>query len=856
MLKEKMKSLLGPVLLLLVILAGVLAVTFMKEPEEEEEIVKVNSYEGGEQDIVLENDKLKFVMDPTTTQFSITVKSSGEIWYSNPQDADQDSVALNTDKDNLQSTLLLTYSTINGVDTLYSNYKYSMQSHIYNIDATDDMIKINYSIGEVEKEFYIPTVLTEERWNELIEVMEVSESTMVKDYYKKYDINDLDKKDDKDALLEQYPILADSVIYVLREGVKDNLKSKFEGFFENAGYTMEEYQEDKELYAGEAISDKPVFNVTMEYSLDEDDLIVNIPMDEIQCKSDYPLLNLNVLPFFGAGGTKDEGYLLVPEGGGAIINFNNGKTAQNSYYASMYGWDMAQGRDSLVHETCAYYGAFGIAKGDSSFLCMLEDGASYASIQADISGRNNSYNYANAQYNIMHREQCDVADKYNGEMFTYVEDIPKEDIRQRYRFVDSNEYSDMAGAYRNYLTDKYGSAFEANVDAEVPVTVEVVGAVDKIEQICGVPVRKPLKVTSYSEAEELLKELKAAGMNNVSVKLSGWMNGGIKQSILKKVKLISRLGSKKDLESLIAYANDNEIALYLDGITNYAYNSKVTDGFLQFRDAARMVSKEKAELSEFSTIWYGEVDWKDPYYLLKPSVILDMMENLAGAASKYEAAGVSLRDTGYALSADYNEKQMVTREEAKKQQINELQKIKDQGLGVMTNMGNDYTLGQTDFITNMDLNGSVYTILDETVPFYQMAIHGFVNYAGEPLNLTGDSQEELLKSAEYGAALSFTYMKEDPTELQNTYYTQYFGANYDGWKDKMTEIYSRYSQDLSGIFAQQMTAHDLLDEGVTSTTYADGTIVYVNYNYEDYTTEDGLKLPARDYLVDHEGKEN
>ena len=99
-------------------------------------------------------------------------------------------------------------------------------------------------------------------------------------------------------------------------------------------------------------------------------------------------------------------------------------------------------------------------------------------------------------------------------------------------------------------------------------------------------------------------------------------------------------------------------------------------------------------------------------------------------------------------------------------------------------------------------------------------------------------------------------MKEDPTELQNTYYTQYFGANYDGWKDKMTEIYSRYSQDLSGIFAQQMTAHDLLDEGVTSTTYADGTIVYVNYNYEDYTTEDGRKLPARDYLVDHEGKEN
>ena len=59
---------------------------------------------------------------------------------------------------------------------------------------------------------------------------------MVKDYYKKYDINNLGKKDDKEALLEQYPILEEKVIYVLRDGVKDNLKKKLEEFFSEAGY--------------------------------------------------------------------------------------------------------------------------------------------------------------------------------------------------------------------------------------------------------------------------------------------------------------------------------------------------------------------------------------------------------------------------------------------------------------------------------------------------------------------------------------------------------------------------------------------------------------------------------------------
>ena len=125
----------------------------------------------------------------------------------------------------------------------------------------------------------------------------------------------------------------------------------------------------------------------------------------------------------------------------------------------------------------------------------------------------------------------------------------------------------------------------------------------------------------------------------------------------------------------------------------------------------------------------------------------------------------------------------------KKEQVALLNGIKASGQKIMTNMGNDYTLGVTDFITNMDLNGSGYTILDAAVPFYQIAIHGYVNYAGEALNLTADCEEELLKSAEYGAGLYFSLMDADATELQNTKYTQYFGANYEASKDELFAIY-------------------------------------------------------------------
>ncbi len=85
------------------------------------------------------------------------------MWYSNPQDADEDPVALPSDIENLKSTLLLTYSTINGVDTLYNNYKYSIAAKNYEIEQGTDFIKVHYSVGEMEKEFMIPKVITEER---------------------------------------------------------------------------------------------------------------------------------------------------------------------------------------------------------------------------------------------------------------------------------------------------------------------------------------------------------------------------------------------------------------------------------------------------------------------------------------------------------------------------------------------------------------------------------------------------------------------------------------------------------------------------------------------------------------------
>ena len=167
----------------------------------------------------------------------------------------------------------------------------------------------------------------------------------------------------------------------------------------------------------------------------------------------------------------------------------------------------------------------------------------------------------------------------------------------------------------------------------------------------------------------------------------------------------------------------------------------------------------------------------------------------------------------------------------------------------MMNMGNDYVAAYSEIITNMDLGSSEYTIIDYQVPFYQMALHGYVNYTGEALNLAQDFTDELLKSAEYGAGLMFTFMKENAFTLQNTLYYEYFGADYDAWYDRMLETYTRYNEELGHVFSQRMTAHEYEQANLACTMYEDGTRVYVNYSYSDMTAKDGTLVPARDYAV-------
>ena len=808
----------------------------------------ISYYEGEKTPLTMENESLLFELDPVTTQFKLTEKATGREWLSNPANAAQDPIAVAANKALLQSTLVVTYSSASGTID-FNNYQYSIENGTYSLEQREDgTIAVTYSVGKIEKIYILPSAITVERLKGFTDAMSKKDSKKVTGVYTLYKPDKVATMDNKDELLAMYPSLAEQELYVLKRDTSENNKKSIASILESYGYTMEDYENDMQLVAGAAENTDAVFNVTVEYSLEGDDFLVKIPYEKIRYRAEFPITYVTVLPMFGAAGTDENGYMFIPEGGGALIAFNNGKLAQNSYYANMYGWDYGSERTEVVSETKNTFPVFGMIRQGGSFICIMEGASSYGGVQADISMRYNSYNWICAKYNVLHSDRYNVSAKTARLVYMFEKEMPQDTIVQRYRFLNTESYVDMANAYGDYLREKYPSLTALDAQEDMPVSVELVGAIEKKVVKFGMPVNSVVPVTTFENASSIISDLTGKGVKDLSIRMTGWCNSGVNQKVLTSVRPIGSLGGSSGMKKLIADAKSKNVPLYFDGISCFAYDSGIFQGFIPYRDAARFTTREQIKIYPYSAIYYQQDKFYDPFYLVQPAYAQRMSNNLISALQEKDAYGVAFRDIGYLLSGDYNPKETTTREQVKQMNIDTLIAAREKGEAVMIKEGYDYAMPYADIITDMDLNGIEYSIIDQSVPFYQIAIHGAVNYTGAPINLHSDWQTELLRCAEYGAGLNFTFMYEDAKVLQDTLESGFYGATYASWAEDAAEIITAYQREMAGLNRQRITGHSVLAKGVTLTEYEGGAKVYVNYSIDAYENG-GVAVPARSYIV-------
>ncbi|MCL2697416.1 MAG: DUF5696 domain-containing protein [Oscillospiraceae bacterium] len=821
---------------------------------------------GGPDKYVFENEFLKLSFDPRTTLFVIDDKLTGAEWTSGPADAAASAVGLTQSV--MQSLLVVNYSTIEGNTTLLDSHDFSVMKEFYEYEilqdenGKDNGFAVHFTIGNIERVYHVPKAVPDWRMKEITADMPADVVNRLRNvFYRVYDINRLGSHDNREELIALYsnedctperPLnLENTQIWVMSPDLRRFLKEQAEELFGEYGYTPQDYYNDLEFYERDIQVTEPVFNISIYVELDDYGFNVRVPYDKIQYRGEYPPIDLRVLPFFGAGGPDDEGYMLVPDGSGALISFNNGKSNQSPYSNRVFGWDEAIYREAIILDPKAHFPVFGIENNGNTMLCIIEEGASYATIRAGVSGMADSGTYNNvfADYTLISREKLEISGKSATDVWMFQRSLPEgESIVQRYMFCSRNGYMGMAERYREYLMEQYPHLEKAEVSA-VPVAVEIIGSVTKNQHVLGVPVERPYPLTTYNQMADIVRDLNSRSFGEVDYRLVGWFNKSILHEIPTSVNLISRLGSTRDFKSLINTVSEYDSNVFLEADFLFLRQNKPFNGFNLNRDGSRYINRKRIETYPYSFIWYGQMDWWGAKAnMARPEYMMGLIDGFMTRISDFGAENVAFRTIGNNLAGDYNEKRFVSRESAMNTQVEKLQELYAAGNRMMIQSGYSYAAPYASFITDFPLSWQGFGILDEEIPFYQIVLHGLVPYAGRPMNLAENFEMNILRSVESGAGLHFAFMDESPIELQTSKFPTFYANQYSMWADTAEALHREFTEQVGDIYNQFITDYIILSNGVSLTEYENGVQVIVNKSSAPFTY-DGYIIEAKKYLV-------
>lgn len=186
---------------------------------------------------------------------------------------------------------------------------------------------------------------------------------------------------------------------------------------------------------------KEGFVIPLEFTLTEDALDVAILAGEIQETNDaYRLTTLSLLPYFGAAGSEEDGYLFVPDGSGALIEWNKTGGVLDDYSQYVYGREPATSKMQLDKlEETAYLPVFGLKKGETAFVGIITQGAGRAIVNASVSGKRCSY--SNVYVQFIYRDSEMVKIEQKNQTVRVLEKTPAAAERYgvRYAFLSGEE---------------------------------------------------------------------------------------------------------------------------------------------------------------------------------------------------------------------------------------------------------------------------------------------------------------------------------------------------------------------------------------------------------------------------------
>lgn len=603
--------------------------------------------------------------------------------------------------------------------------------------------------------------------------------------------------------------------------------------------------------------------LVVHYVLEDDNLYVYADTSEIEEKDTNAvdgriLTKILLCPQFGAvsatdiDGNPTEGYMIVPDGSGAVINYNNGKTNYSSYSHQVYGRDYTTVPSNAPHvNEQAYLPVLATVSGKSGIVAVATDGDANVTAKAQVSGQNKqAYNSCYFEFETRGSDSFYMSGGDRSNEITVFEkngDIKGKRFGIKYFPLDKDEdinYADCAEVYRNYLIETKGLTSKVT-DDKTNFYVDLFGGVMKTKSIVGVPVSLKTEITGFSQASEIIDKLKNYGIENIVANYNDWTNESIKNEVSTEVEPSGTLGGDDEFFDFI----NNSGAEVYPSMNNFKMDSGRL-GYMTLTSTAIRISNAYSRQSSYSPA-FGVAEKGVSPALIAPNVYNKIFDEMTESYKDNGLKTIGFGDYSAKLVSDHSKKDPYSREKTMETIIAGYEKASKEVGSILADSANAYIIPYASHITNVPVYSSGYNVTDLDIPFYQMVIHGYVPYSTKPINASSSSDETFLLALASGSAIHYDMTYEEAAELKDTEYDDLYYSNYEGWLESASKQYKISNEVLSSVAGMTISKYEVSDDkNIITTTYTKDSenVVIVIDKSAGTATVDGKVIELSDAI--------
>lgn len=814
-----------------------------------------------------ENGTFKLYCDMKSGELAVENTKNGEIMLSNPYDLTENGM----NEDVLGQYLSQVYLNFVTVDTGTSQTFYSYadgvkyEGQVKPIRTLNGVV-IEYTLGDAREVLLLPNKIELSKFEAIIEQLPTTDGIrgFVENLYTRYHPNE--KKADgsfviksegkRNSMIKEFPICATTPIYVIDTEIAESSKAKAASYISKyTDYTLdrlyEDYEEVKEEEADKGkfeIAKKPNFKFNVSYTINNDGFVAELDAGSLQYDEKYYYVtSISILPYFGAAKRNDKGYTFLPDGSGALVRFEDmvANKVYDNVAGTLYGTDyvLYEIKDKNVEKyTMPVFGLINSQYQDNGYFAIIEDGDAISTITSVHSAY---YHSIYPSFTITATDKYDLADAFSsGTSSSNLINVKADEHYEgkctvRYAMLSSDNekyepsYVGMAKYYRDYLTSKgvIDKIKAEEVTDFTKIFVEMFGSILVEEKLLTFPVKVHKELTTFDDVKAIHKDLLDSGIGNMTFLLKGFANGGLNSHYPSTIKWQKVLGGKAGFESLLEYAKGADLEIAPD--VEFTYSKKLGNfsGFSYKADAIRTLDNRYSTKREYNAA--TQTFERTGGVAISSASFAYAYEKFYASISDYQISTLAVRSLGSDLNSDFDKENFYDREATKANVVKMLKDLTanagesaNKGYNLIIDSGNSYAVPYASAILGASLDSSRFFIQSEAVPFYGMVYHGSTEFAGNAINMDGDSDYMFLKALENGASLYFTVAMQNTEYLKfDKEYNKYFSVKYSILKDSIVSMYKTYNDLMKDKQDKYIVKHEFMnfDDGYDVTRKENGS---------------------------------